>query len=95
MLNFETSAEDGFWKEKMNRYIKECNSIEELKEISLLLVQIATTRQSVIKGLIKQEVNLMSKSLTNWIDEAKKTEPDWMLKVQKPNPWPGDQETQS
>jgi hypothetical protein len=59
MLNFQYSPEDEFWKVKMERYIKDCNSMDELKQISTLLVKICCTRQVVIKGLIKESLENM------------------------------------
>jgi hypothetical protein len=47
------STEDLFWKEKTLRLINECNSISDLKEIATLLTTIATQRQGVIRGLVK------------------------------------------
>lgn len=95
MIKLETSAEDGFWQEKMIRHINECTSLDELKEIATLLTKIATTRQTAVKWLVHENMDLMTKDLTNWIDEVKEIEPDWMAKVQRPKPWPGDPETQS
>lgn len=47
------STEDLFWKEKMLRFINECNSVSDLKEVATLLTTIATQRQGVIRGLVK------------------------------------------
>jgi len=95
MIKLETSAEDSFWQEKMIRHINECTSLDELKEIATLLTKIATTRQTAVKWLVHENMDLMTKDLTNWIDEVKELEPEWMAKVQRPKPWPGDLETQS
>jgi hypothetical protein len=95
MKKLETSAEDSFWQERMIRHINECTSIEELREIGTLLAKIATTRQTAVKWLVEENMDLMEQSLTNWVDEAKEIEPDWMAKVERPKPWPGDLETQS
>ena len=59
MLNFEQSPEEEFWKVKMTRYIEDCSSVEELKQIATMLVNIATTRQCVIKGLVKDALDQM------------------------------------
>ena len=59
MLQFILSPEDMFWQEKMTRQIKDGSSIAELQEIAVLLTKIATTRQVVIKGLVKDSLDLM------------------------------------
>jgi len=93
MLKIELSAEDSFWKERMIRYINECDSMEELKEVSKMLVSISVTRQSAIKGLVRENAEILGKGLTNWIDKTQ--DPDWMSKVERPNPYPGKSEQQS
>lgn len=62
MLQFILSPEDMFWQEKMTRQIKDCSSIAELQEIAVLLTKIATTRQVVIKGLVKDSLDLMQEA---------------------------------
>ena len=79
MLKLETSAEDSFWQEKMIRHINECNSLAELKEIASLLTKIATTRQTAVKWLVQENLDLMAGGLT-----------DWESKLKKPNPYPGN-----
>ena len=59
MLTFETSTEDEFWKVKMERYIQNCSSLSELREVATLLVKIAATRQTVINGLVKDALDQM------------------------------------
>ena len=59
MLQFILSPEDMFWQEKMTRQINDCSSIAELREMAVLLTKIATTRQVVIKGLVKDSLDLM------------------------------------
>ena len=59
MLTFETSPEEEFWKVKMKRYIQDCSSVSELKEMATLLVEIAATRQTVIQGLVKDALDQM------------------------------------
>jgi hypothetical protein len=59
MLTFETSPEEEFWKVKMKRYIQDCSSVSELKEVATLLVEIAATRQTVIQGLVKDALDQM------------------------------------
>ena len=63
MLTFETSTEDEFWKVKMERYIENCSSLSELREVATLLVKIAATRQTVINGLVKDALDQMESKL--------------------------------
>ena len=63
MLTFDSSPEEEFWKVKMERYIADCSSVSELREIATLLVQIAATRQTVIKGLVKDALDHMESQL--------------------------------
>jgi hypothetical protein len=63
MLTFETSPEEEFWKVKMKRYIQDCSSVSELKEVATLLVEIAATRQTVIQGLVKDALEQMDSKL--------------------------------
>jgi hypothetical protein len=62
MLQFILSPEDMFWQEKMTRQINDCSSIAELREMAVLLTKIATTRQVVIKGLVKDSLDLMQEA---------------------------------
>lgn len=52
-FDIEPSLSDKFWFEQIKRAIQECNSVKDLKEMATLLAQIATQRQGVIKGLVK------------------------------------------
>jgi hypothetical protein len=52
-FEIEPSMEDKFWEEKVKRSIEECNSVGALKEMAILLAKIATQRQGIIKGLVK------------------------------------------
>ena len=52
-FEIEPSLDDKFWEEKVKRSIQECKSMHELKEMAILLVRIATQRQGIIKGLVK------------------------------------------
>jgi hypothetical protein len=52
-FEIEPSLDDMFWEEKIKRSIQECNSVSALKEMAILLARIATQRQGVIKGLVK------------------------------------------
>jgi len=63
MLTFETSPEEEFWKVKMKRYIEDCSSVSELREVATLLVEIAATRQTVIQGLVKDALDTMDSQL--------------------------------
>lgn len=63
MLTFETSPEEEFWKVKMKRYIQDCSSVSELREVATLLVEIAATRQTVIQGLVKDALDQMESKL--------------------------------
>jgi hypothetical protein len=56
MLKFEASPEEEFWKVKMERYIDDCSSIDELKQIAKLLVNLSATRQVAIKALVKENL---------------------------------------
>ena len=62
-LSFESSPEEEFWKVKMTRYIEDCNSVDELKQIATLLVKLAATRQCVIKGLVKDSLDHLHQRL--------------------------------
>jgi hypothetical protein len=63
MLSFDSSPEEEFWKVKMTRYIEDCNSADELKQIATMLVKLAATRQCVIKGLVKDSLDRMESEL--------------------------------
>ena len=69
MLQFEMSPEEAFWQEQTIRSIKESTSLEEVKEIAVLLTKIATTRQMAIKGLVKDAMELMQKQITHSIPD--------------------------
>ena len=56
MLKFEDSPEEEFWKVKMERYIDDCSSVDELKQIAKLLVNLSATRQVAIKALVKENL---------------------------------------
>lgn len=57
MLKFEDSPEEEFWKVKMERYIDDCSSVDELKQIAKLLVNLSATRQVAIKALVKENLD--------------------------------------
>lgn len=52
-FDIEPTLTDKFWEEKIKRLIQESTSVKELREVATLLVTIATTRQGVIRGLVK------------------------------------------
>jgi putative heme iron utilization protein len=60
MLKFEADPSDLFWQERMLRTINESTSLAELKEIATLLTKLATTRQTAIKGLVADAMDLMA-----------------------------------
>tara|TARA_R100001224_G_scaffold59825_2_gene35524 strand:- start:6490 stop:6726 length:237 start_codon:yes stop_codon:yes gene_type:complete len=64
-LKLEPSTEDLFWEAKMKTYIEKCDK-DELKEVATLLIRIATQRQGVIRGLIKDNMNLHSKIIESF-----------------------------
>jgi len=69
MLSFESSPEEEFWKERIIRYIDDCSSTEELKQVATLLVKIAATRQAVIKGLVRDALDQMTTEFKDWNSE--------------------------
>lgn len=70
MLKFEMSPEDMFWQEKTIRSINECTSLEEVKEMAVLLTKIAATRQIAIKGLVKDAMDLMQDKFSHQIPSS-------------------------
>lgn len=52
-FDIEPSIDDLFWEEKVKRSIQDCDSVSALKEMATLLARIATQRQGVIRGLVK------------------------------------------
>jgi stage III sporulation protein SpoIIIAA len=53
-MDMDPTINDLFWKEKTQRMINECNSVNQLQEIASLLLTVATQRQGVICGLMKK-----------------------------------------
>ncbi len=76
-FDIEPSIDDLFWEEKIKRSIQECNSVNALKEMATLLARIATQRQAVIRGLVK-DIHLFNNVL---IDANEISNPE--LKPQK------------
>ena len=52
-FQIEPTLDDKFWQEKVIRSIKDCNSVNELREMAILLTTIATQRQGIIRGLVQ------------------------------------------
>ena len=52
-FDIEPSLNDKFWEEKVKRSIQDSTSVKELRKIATLLVTIATQRQGIIHGLVK------------------------------------------
>lgn len=71
-FDIEPSIDDLFWEEKIKRTIQECNSVSTLKEIATLLARIATQRQGVIRGLVK-DIHVFNNVL---IDKNELANPD-------------------
>ena len=63
------SVDDLFWEEKIKRTIQECTSVSTLKEIATLLARVATQRQGVIRGLVK-DIHLFNNVLIDSNDVA-------------------------
>jgi hypothetical protein len=63
------SIDDLFWQEKMLRFIDECDSVLTLKETASLLTKLATTRQTAIRGLVK-DIKLFNNVVVNPDDLA-------------------------
>lgn len=52
-FDLNPSLNDLLWEETTKRSIEDCNSISALKEMANLLLKLATQRQTVIRGLVK------------------------------------------
>ena len=70
-LHFQESTEEAFWKEKLLRLIGNCSSVYELREMATYLVKIAATRQSVINGLIKENLDQMHRQMDEHLAHSK------------------------
>lgn len=68
-FEIDPSIDDLFWEEKVKRSIQECNSVSALKEMATLLARIATQRQGVIRGLVK-DIHLFNNVLIDANDVA-------------------------
>ena len=52
-FDIEPTLDDRFWQEKMKRAISEMTSVSELREVAIMLTELCTKRQGVVRGLIK------------------------------------------
>jgi len=68
MLDLKPSPEEEFWKIKTVRHIEDCSSVSELKQIATLLATICATRQTVIKALVKENLDHLTKDLTKALE---------------------------
>ena len=68
----EPTLTDKLWEEKIKRLIQESTSVKELREIATLLVTIATQRQGVIRGLVK-DIHIFNNVV---VDDAAVTNPE-------------------
>jgi stage III sporulation protein SpoIIIAA len=68
-FDIEPSLDDKFWEEKVKRSIQECNSVSALKEMATLLLRIATQRNGVIRGLVK-DIHIFNNVLVDTNDIA-------------------------
>ena len=68
-FELEPSLDDKFWFEKVKRSIQECNSIKDVKEMAILLAQIATQRQGIVRGLVK-DIHMFNNIVVNPNDLA-------------------------
>lgn len=71
-FDLNPSLDDLFWEEKIKRSIEECNSTSALKEMATLLLKIATQRQTIIRGLVK-DIKLFNHVTVNPDDLANPT----------------------
>jgi hypothetical protein len=71
-FDIEPSLNDKFWEEKVKRSIQDSTSVKELREIATLLVTIATQRQGVIRGLVK-DIHIFNNVV---VDDAAVTNPE-------------------
>ena len=68
-FEIDPSIDDLFWEEKVKRSIQECNSVSALKEMATLLARVATQRQGIIRGLVK-DIHLFNNVLIDANDVA-------------------------
>lgn len=68
-FDIEPSLDDLFWEEKVKRSIEDCNSVSALKEMATLLAKIATQRNGVIRGLVK-DIHIFNNILISQDDIA-------------------------
>ena len=63
-FDLEPTLDDKFWLEKVKRMVKETDDRETLKEVAVMLAEIATKRQGVVRGLIKDLHEFMAVNVT-------------------------------
>jgi len=71
-LELNPGLNDLFWKEQIQRSIKEINSVAILRQYATELLGLCTQRQGIIKGLVKEL--LTTKNLK--IDDSELTNPE-------------------
>jgi len=74
--DFQGTVEDKFFVAKLKQGIENTNSKQELKQIATTLAELATQRQSLIRGLCKRlakfEAELISRSYEDKLKAAPK-----------------------
>jgi hypothetical protein len=61
--DFRETVEDSFFAVKLKQTIEKTDSKQELREIASKLVELATQRQGIIRGLCMKLVKLETESL--------------------------------
>jgi hypothetical protein len=57
-FNFESTLEDQFLVARLTKELEAATDIDQLREGAIKLLQLATMRQSVIRGLVRRLANL-------------------------------------
>ena len=57
-FNFESTLEDQFLVARLTKELEAVTDINQLREGAIKLLQLATMRQSVIRGLVRRLANL-------------------------------------
>ena len=71
-FDIEPTLDDRFWQEKMKRAIGEMTSVSELREVAIMLAELCTKRQGVVRGLIKDMMVFSNIDILQDEDEAPK-----------------------
>ena len=71
-FDIEPTLDDRFWQEKMRRAISEMTSVSELREVAIMLTELCTKRQGVVRGLIKDMAMFNNVDIVQDDDEAPK-----------------------